>query len=193
MKNILLIIDPQNDFIDGSLAVVEAEAKMKNLAEYLKEYGNTYDKIYVTMDCHPADHCSFIENGGLWPAHCVEDTDGAFVPDYLLSSLVIHKDTEIFYKGCDKNKEEYSIFSSEEDGLELEVAISSLIKEDSVYIDVCGIAGDYCVLETLKGLRGIIGNDYISVLSDFTASIDGGEKLNKFLKDNNINNVEYVY
>ena len=70
------------------------------------------------------------------------------------------------------------------------ITYTDLLKHDDLYIDVCGIAGDYCVLETLKGLREIIGNNYISVLGEFTVSIDGGEKLRTFLNENNINYIE---
>ena len=52
---------------------------------------------------------------------------------------------------------------------------------------MCGIAGDYCVLETIKGLRTIINPDHISVLMDLIASIDGGKKLTEFLDNNGIN------
>jgi nicotinamidase/pyrazinamidase len=54
-------------------------------------------------------------------------------------------------------------------------------------VDVCGIAGDYCVLETIKGLNDIINPEHISVLMDLVASIDGGEKLTEFLNNNGIN------
>jgi nicotinamidase-related amidase len=62
-----------------------------------------------------------------------------------------------------------------------------LCEEGEVYFDVCGIAGDYCVLETLKGLTGLVGTNYIYVLDEFTASIDGGEKLHTYIQENDIN------
>lgn len=56
MKQLLLIVDPQNDFIDGTLAVAEAEAKMKALAAYIKENAGRYQAIFVTQDSHPENH-----------------------------------------------------------------------------------------------------------------------------------------
>ena len=92
-----------------------------------------------------------------------------------------------YHKGTNSHTEEYSIFANTEDGLKLRNHIKDMFKEhESVDIDVCGIAGDYCVLETLKGLRKFIGDDYITVLTDYTASIDGGEKLIKYLNENEI-------
>lgn len=195
MKKILLIVDSQNDFITGTLAVKEAKEKMMKLADYIISGAHPqYDYICVTMDSHPEDHCSFKENGGIWPKHCVIYTNGWNIPEYLDDSLMHFsnwsgKSVMYYHKGTEANVEEYSIFDSE-DGNTLSEQITDLIKGDDVYIDICGIAGDYCVLETLKGLRKIIGDRYIRVLTQYTASIDGGEKLMNYIKDNSIN---YVY
>lgn len=192
MKKILLIVDPQNDFITGTLAVKGAKEKMMKLADYIISGAHPqYDYICVTMDSHPEDHCSFKENGGIWPKHCVIYTNGWNIPEYLDDSLMHFsnwsgKSVIYYHKGTEADQEEYSIFDSE-DGYTLSEQITDLTKEDDVYIDICGIAGDYCVLETLKGLRKIIGDRYIQVLTQYTASIDGGKKLMNYIKDNNIN------
>lgn len=180
MKRILLIVDPQNDFITGTLAVPGAKEKMMKLADYIENEGNKYNYICVTLDSHPEDHCSFKENGGIWPKHCVVYTNGWNMPDY----LDLH--TNCYHKGTEPDQEEYSIFDNEDDGFILWRQITELIREDTLEIDICGIAGDYCVLETLKGLRKIIGDSYITVLTEYTASIDGGEKLMKYLEENEI-------
>lgn len=187
MKNILLIVDPQNDFITGTLAVGGAPEKMMKLRDYIEEKGKKYDHIYVTLDSHPEEHCSFNENGGQWPAHCVTWSLGWDIPMYLNDVLNQTEICSFCHKGTEPDKEEYSIFDNCEDGYILSRQLKELMKDDDVYIDICGIAGDYCVLETLKGLVNLMGNQYISVLDEFTASIDGGEKLEKFVYDNNIN------
>ena len=185
MKNILLIVDPQNDFISGNLPVENAEEKMLKLSNYLNEKGSNYDKIYVTLDSHPENHCSFKENGGIWPKHCISNSIGWDLPEYLDSQLWDLEHVYFYHKGYINNREEYSIFANDNDGRDLSNLIQQTIKEgDDVYVDICGIAGDYCVLETLKGLTKIMGNQYISVLSDLTASIDGGEKLMNYLDNN---------
>lgn len=189
MKNILLIVDPQNDFITGTLAVEGAKEKIMKLAE---SDLSKYDYICVTLDSHPENHMSFIENDGIWPKHCVIYTNGWDIPEYLDNSFrkfnkQTFKPIHFYHKGTEAIKEEYSIFDNTEDGHTLATQIIELFKQDNIYIDVCGIAGDYCVLETLKGLRKIIGDNYIRVRTEFTASIDGSEKLLRYLNENNIN------
>lgn len=184
MKNVLLIVDPQNDFITGSLAVEGAKEKMMYLSDYIDSV--EYDYIFITMDTHPLNHCSFKENGGIWPKHCVAGTNGWCIPEYLSNALKDASSVSYYHKGTESDREEYSIFDNSIDGHFLEGRIIELFKQDDLYIDVCGIAGDYCVLETLKGLRRIIGDMRIRVLTDCTASIDGGEKLINYLKENYI-------
>lgn len=191
MKKILLIVDPQNDFITGTLAVKGAKEKMMKLADYIQDEGYKYDYVCITLDSHPENHTSFKENGGIWPKHCIVGTNGWSIPEYLEDAMqFVGAGKKIYFgyyhKGTEADQEEYSIFDSE-DGDVLSEQITDLIKEYDVYIDICGIAGDYCVLETLKGLRRIIGDRYIQVLTQYTASIDGGEKLMNYIKDNNIN------
>lgn len=192
MKNILLIVDPQNDFISGTLSVEGAEEKMKKLAEYIKVKNTKYDYILITMDSHPKDHCSFKENGGIWPEHCVSYTKGWDFPEYLNDAInnISHCSVAVYHKGDVSDKEEYSIFDNSEDGFTLIRQIMNICEEGEVYFDVCGIAGDYCVLETLKGLACLVGTSYISVLYEFIASIDGGEKLRQYIESNNINIIE---
>ena len=189
MKNILLIVDPQNDFITGSLAVEGAKEKMMKLAE---SDLTKYDYICITLDSHPKNHMSFKENGGIWPEHCVIDTNGWHTPEYLDNVLrefnaQTCKYVHFYHKGTESDTEEYSIFDNEKDGFMLYTQIKELARQEDVYIDVCGIAGDYCVLETIKGLRKFMGDKYINILWDYTASIDGGIKLFDYAKLNEIN------
>lgn len=196
MKKILLIVDPQNDFITGTLPVLGAKEKMMKLADYIQKKGIEYNIVNITLDSHPDNHSSFKENGGIWPKHCVMHTNGWGVPEYLddalkeLNQVSQNVIINIFTKGTLAEKEEYSIFDNEKDGVTLKNDIKRLIQSGEVYIDVCGIAGDYCVLETIKGLMDVIGNQYITILEPYIASIDGGEKLKTFATENNINCIE---
>lgn len=187
MKNILLIVDPQNDFISGTLPVGSASEKMLRLSQYIKEKGNVYDYICITLDSHNINHCSFIENGGTWPIHCVRYETGWHLPKYLTDVINKQYNVKYYHKGTDIKNEEYSIFNNQQDGQILKNFIINLSKKDDVFIDICGIAGDYCVLETLKGLLEFISPQYISVLNEYVASIDGGNSLKTYIANKNIN------
>ena len=69
----LMIIDPQIDFISGEMAVEGAKEKMDALIRYIEKMDGKYACKAVTLDWHPFNHCSFEENGGQWPmrtAYC---------------------------------------------------------------------------------------------------------------------------
>ena len=83
----LLVVDPQIDFITGSLPVPGAEQAMDKLAEYIKENGAEYTHVIVTADRHPLTHCSFTQNGGEWPRHCVADSVGAAIWPAIMETL----------------------------------------------------------------------------------------------------------
>ncbi len=57
-KNLLLIVDPQNDFVksDGALSVKGADEDMDRLAGFIVRHGDKIDKVIVTMDSHMPGH-----------------------------------------------------------------------------------------------------------------------------------------
>ena len=190
MKQILLIVDPQNDFCKGgSLAVDGAYEALELLSKYLDngEVIDCFDKIIVTQDYHSSAHCSFKENGGIWPPHCVAQTEGADIIKPLENVLNSHfADKTIYsYKGEDETREEYSIFDSYSRQTIIDI-INEVKGDDELKICICGVAGDFCVLETLKGVVEVFGKDSVCVFKDFTASIDGGEKLTDYCGQNGI-------
>jgi nicotinamidase-related amidase len=191
---ILIVIDYQYDFIkpNGTLYVNGAEQLQDKIATIIPNF----DYVIFTKDTHPIKHCSFVENGGQWPAHCVYNTIGNGIP---LEFMKLAKQYTFIDKGTDENKEEYSAFENKCDLLLLldyedyycNWESEDLVDEQKLLqnideIVVCGVAGDYCVLESLKDIVSHIGSNKIKVYLDGVASIDGGIKLNAYMKENSI-------
>ena len=170
-KKVLLVIDGQEDFLDGGkLGVNGARHIMDNLANnYIPKHGNDYEFAVATVDYHPFSHCSFKENGGIWPAHCIQHSAGAAIYEPLLQSLHNNmKFLNIFTKGVDDDHEEYSIFKNEESCKKL---VDLINKFDIEEIDVVGIAYDYCVSYSVKdGLRKL-PNVTFRVLKNYCPAI----------------------
>lgn len=74
MKKILVVIDMQNDFIDGALGTKEAEAIVDNVITKIGEY--PADHIYATRDTHQKNYLETLEGKKLPVVHCVEGTKG---------------------------------------------------------------------------------------------------------------------
>ena len=190
-KKILIVVDYQYDFYDpnGALYVTGGEKIKDNILNIIPQF----DAIIFTQDCHPYNHCSFIDMGGQWPRHCVEDSIGAGIPIEFFDAA---KNYAVEKKGMDYTQEEYGAFS---DKISLCSLVGAITTPDDLYYNkfvfnndeyefvICGIAGDYCVLETLKNVTKHVGNNNVKVYLDGIVSIDGGEKLNNFIKENDIN------
>lgn len=177
MKRLLLIVDPQVDFIAGTLPVPGAEEAMDRLAEYIYESDGRYAHKIVTADRHPYDHFSFDGHGGPWPRHCVHDTVGAAVWQHLFAPLYSTSGSVTFlYKGENRDEEEYSIFKNRCAA----ERIRRIVEDEEIgRIDICGLAGDVCVRSTLTDGVGIFGKNMFHVLTSFSPSLDGGEALAK--------------
>jgi nicotinate phosphoribosyltransferase len=77
----LVIVDLQNDFLSqGALPVPGADALVPVMSEYAARFERHQLAVFATRDWHPAEHVSFQERGGPWPAHAVQFTAGAEFP-----------------------------------------------------------------------------------------------------------------
>lgn len=180
----LLIIDPQVDFITGSLPVPGAVEAMDALAEYIKNSTRLYDVIAITADCHPADHHSFQPNGGEWPVHCVSGTSGADIWPALYDAAVASgRLTEVYHKGDRVDVEEYSVFQNPRSRSSLVSLVGELGITD---IDICGLAGDVCVLSSLSDGMSLLPKVRFHVLLPYTPSLDGGKSLESFINSRGI-------
>ena len=179
MKKLLLIVDPQIDFITGTLPVAGAAKAMDALATYVKEQGNEYTVKIVTADWHPYHHSSFADEGGVWPRHCVQHSVGAAIWESLLIALNESKGGfTLLYKGDSIDKDEYSIMQNKASASILARLVKAL-KVDQ--IDICGLAGDICVLNTAKDITSTFENIKLNVLESYSPSLDGGVALNDFV------------
>lgn len=93
MKKILVVIDMQNDFIDGALGTKEAEAIVDNVVAKIGEY--PADCVYATRDTHQKNYLDTMEGKKLPVVHCVEGTKGwelnEKVSEALKGAVIVNK------------------------------------------------------------------------------------------------------
>lgn len=73
---VLVMVDMQKDFIDGSLGTPEAQAIVPNVVNKLKEHKNTNTIVLFTKDTHHANYLLTSEGEKLPIEHCIEGTEG---------------------------------------------------------------------------------------------------------------------
>jgi nicotinamidase-related amidase len=76
MKKTLIVIDMQNDFIDGSLGTPEAQAIVPNVKKKIEEYDANGYNVVFTRDTHQKDYLDTNEGKHLPVEHCIEGTYG---------------------------------------------------------------------------------------------------------------------
>lgn len=185
MGNLLyLSIDTQNGFCEGgNLAVNGGKECGDKQANYLEENKNNYAVVAATADWHPSTHCSFKENGGIWPPHCKQFSADAAIYQPLLDVLETCPHFEVLTKGCDEDHEEYSVFKNEASRKRL-IALVEAFNIGEIHVG--GIALDVCVLNTIKDGKRILPNVKWVLFKDFCASINSPEETLKILDEMNV-------
>jgi nicotinamidase/pyrazinamidase len=142
-QSALVVVDIQNDFCPGgALPVENGDKVVPVLNKYIEKFRKAGAPILFTRDWHPPDHSSFKAQGGPWPPHCVQNSEGA----KFRGDLLIPPEGEIVSK-ADKKDEAYSFFQATD--------LAQKLKERGIKrLLVGGLATDYCVKETvLDGLK----------------------------------------
>lgn len=111
MKKTLIVIDMQNDFIDGSLGTKEAAAIVENVKNKIAEYRKNGGEIIFTRDTHQTDYLNTNEGKHLPVEHCIEGTEGWMIRKGLEvpGAIYINKPTFGYLKWEDYNLEEVEL------------------------------------------------------------------------------------
>jgi nicotinamidase/pyrazinamidase len=153
MRNALLVVDLQNDFVEGgSLPVAGGTQVVAHVARHVRHFRSEYAFVVATRDMHedPPDHFSdqpdFIKT---WPKHGLRGTPGAALCTPI-SNLVREKIVQaVMDKG--RHSAAYSAFEAVDPRGHLMIDV---LKEQRIdHIDVCGLATDYCVLASALDAR----------------------------------------
>lgn len=135
MKKILIVVDMQNDFIDGSLGTKEAVGIVEKVASKIKNFG----KIFATLDTHQSNYLETLEGKKLPVPHCIKGTDGWLMNPYVLKTLV------------DKN---YKIIKKKTFALtKLRKEIRKIKCNDEIEIEFIGLCTDICVVSNVLLLK----------------------------------------
>lgn len=139
----LLIVDVQKDFCPGgALPVEEGDNIVPVINRWIAAAKAKGVPVYASRDWHPIGHMSFKEQGGPWPPHCIQDSDGAkFHPD-----LTLPDSTVMVTKGVRFDQDQNSAF--DQTGL-----VQKLRKDGIRRLWVAGLAEDVCVLATVLDAR----------------------------------------
>ena len=161
----LLIVDVQNDFCPGgALAVPEGDRVVAPLRKLAARFGALGLPVYASRDWHPADSRHFKDQGGTWPVHCVQGSEGAC----LREDLQLPSSVMIVSKGQARHDDGYSAIAGDVAGRGSLLADLNARRVNHLYVG--GLATDYCVKHSvLDALRQGID---VTVLTDAIRAVD---------------------
>lgn len=153
MEKILVVIDMQNDFIDGSLGTKEAQAIVPAVVRKIKEYKP--QNIYATMDTHFANYLETSEGKNLPVEHCIMDTEGWKIRDEVKEAMPEAKViTKLTFGSTD-----------------LADILFARSGHEDIEIELVGLCTDICVVSNALLLKAKMPEVHISVDSGCCAGV----------------------
>lgn len=156
----LIVVDVQNDFCPGgALPVPDGDKVIPVLNDWIAAAQEADVPVIASRDWHPEQHLSFEDEGGKWPPHCLQDTEGAkFHPDLELPDDVIKVS-----KGVRFDQDQYSVFD--------ETGLGDFLRDRDIRrIWLGGLAQDVCVRASV--LAGREEGFEVHLLAEATRPID---------------------
>ena len=154
MKHFLVVVDIQNDFVDGALGSAEAVAIVENAAKKIREFEGD---IFVTFDTHGENYLDTAEGAKLPVPHCIKGTFGwelnSAVADALLGKGYISVEKPTF------------------GSMELPRLVKDAAGGDELAITVIGLCTDICVISNALCLKARLWETPISVCKECCAGV----------------------
>lgn len=155
-EKILVVVDMQNDFIDGALGTKEAEAIVDNVIKKIKEYDPK--NIYATRDTHFENYLETSEGKNLPVVHCIKDTNGWMIESRIAEAMpeakIIDKPT----------------FGS----TDLADMLFARNDKNPIEIELIGVCTDICVVSNAILLKAKMPEVQISVDASCCAGVTPG-------------------
>ncbi len=154
MKNFLIVVDMQNDFIDGALGTPDAVSIVENAVRKIENFDGD---IIATLDTHFENYLETSEGKNLPVAHCIKDTDG-----WRLNYKIIEALESKGYTSVEK-----LTFGS----VDLPRIIEEKANGEDFSVELIGLCTDICVVSNALVLKANFPEKYISVDSACCAGV----------------------
>ena len=152
-RKILIVIDMQNDFIDGALGTEEAQGIVDNVKEKIRNY--IPENIAATMDTHEEDYLQTLEGKRLPVEHCIRGTKGWEIREDIMELL---KNANIYEKPT---------FGS----LRLARDLQRLTEDEEIELEIVGLCTDICVVSNALLFKAAMPEVKITVDSSCCAGV----------------------
>lgn len=175
MKKVLVVVDMQNDFIDGVLGTPEAQAIVPNVVKKIREYCEADNLVLFTKDTHYDNYLDTQEGKNLPVPHCIINTNGWCINKSVRSEWLNspHIEIELMEDGLveENNTIFKSAFGSVLLGEILEKLITLDVSDEIDEIEFCGVCTDICVISNVMITKSFLPDIKITVDADCCAGV----------------------
>jgi nicotinamidase/pyrazinamidase len=147
MKKVLIVVDMQKDFVDGTLGSPAAAAIVPAAAKKILE--SDHDAILVTLDTHDADYLQTLEGQKLPVPHCIKGTPGH----------ALDHDIQLALEGKNYISVEKHTFGS----FDVPQILAEKYPGEALEVELLGLCTDVCVISNALILRASFPDAKISV------------------------------
>ena len=145
-KNVLVLIDVQNDFITGSLKNDDALKAIPNIVEKVKNFDGDY--IVCTRDSHHDDYLLTTEGKNLPFIHCIQGTYGWEIQEDVQNALNNKRIPVLYF---DKNA-----FGSLLLGRYIEILKNGEPQDVEINVEMCGFVSSICVISNALLIKAFV-------------------------------------
>ena len=164
MKRLLIVVDYQNDFVDGALGFAGAELLDEPIRRKIEEYRGAGDRVCYTLDTHRRDYLETQEGRKLPIPHCIEGTEGHEL--YGTVAGTVRETDHVFYKPTFGSTELFERL------MKLQEIAGGLDTQPFESIELVGLVSSMCVLSNAVIARTACPNTPIIVDAACTAAPD---------------------
>jgi len=150
--NLLIVVDMQNDFIDGALGTAEAVQIVDRVTEEISK--DCYDQVIATLDTHEENYMQTLEGKYLPVPHCIDGSEGWKIRKEIMDAL--EKRNALLIKK--------PTFGSE-------VLVEKIKELQPDTITLVGLCTDICVISNALLLRAACRNTEMCVIQDCCAGV----------------------
>ena len=153
MRKILVVVDMQNDFIDGSLGTKEAQAIVDNVVAEIANYDPA--DIFATRDTHLENYLDTQEGKNLPVVHCVKNTKGWEINEKITKAL---RNAEIIDKPTFGSKI-------------LAEKIAAIAEKEDIEVTLIGLCTDICVVSNALLMKAYVPEIPVRVIASCCAGV----------------------
>ena len=155
MKKVLVVVDMQNDFVDGALGTKEAIAIVPNVVKKIREFDG--DEIFVTYDTHYDNYMNTLEGQKLPVPHCIDGSYGHELNAEVKAALEGKQYKDVIKAG-------FGSFS-------ISRGLKDRYPGEEIEVEMVGLCTDVCVVSNALIMRAGYPNAKITVDASCCAGV----------------------